>query len=81
MIWWGGDGSRAFRTGAASDRTGWLDVGQVAEKATIMSAMKVKSQEKQERLLELGLADHDYDNLSSSSIQSKTNAIIISITS
>ena len=75
MIWWGGDGSRAFRTGAAPDRTGWLDIGQVAEKATIMSAMKVKSQEKQERLLELGLADHNYDNLSS------TNAIIISITS
>ena len=41
----GGDGSRAFRTGAAPDRTGWLDIGQVAEKATIMSAMKVKSQE------------------------------------
>ena len=48
---------------------GWLDIGQVAEKATIMSAMKVKSEEKQEGLLELGWADHDYDNLSSSSIE------------
>ena len=42
----GGDGSRAFRTGAAPDRTGWLDVRQVAEKATIMSAMNVKSENK-----------------------------------
>ena len=52
MMWVGGEGKRAFRVAEAKKQTGWLDVGQVAAKATILSAMKVMSEENQEGLLE-----------------------------
>ena len=41
MMWVGGEGRRAFRVEKAKENTGWLDMGQVAAKATILQAMKV----------------------------------------
>ena len=52
MMWVGGEGRRAFRVEKAKEKTGWLDVGQVAAKATILQAMKVMYEDKQEGLLE-----------------------------
>ena len=52
MMWVGGEGRRAFRVEKAKEQTGWLDVGQVAAKATIMQAMKVMQEDKQGGLLE-----------------------------
>ena len=51
MMWVGGEGRRAFRVEKAKEKTGWLDVGQVAAKATILQAMKVVYEDKQEGLL------------------------------
>ena len=51
-MWVGGEGRRAFRVETAKEKTGWLDVGQVAAKATILQAMKVMYEDKQEGLLE-----------------------------
>ena len=36
MMWVGGEGRRAFRVEKTKEQTGWLDVGQVAAKATIL---------------------------------------------
>ena len=52
MMWVGGEGRRAFRVEKAKEQTGWLDIGQVAAKATILQAMKVIYEDKQEGLLE-----------------------------
>merc|ERR1719239_1829331 len=52
MMWVGGEGRRAFRVEKAKEQTGWLDIGQVAAKATILQAMKVMYEDKQEGLLE-----------------------------
>ena len=52
MMWVGGEGRRAFRVEKAKEQTGWLDVGQVAAKATLLQAMKVMYEDKQEGLLE-----------------------------
>ena len=41
MMWIGGEGRRAFRINRSLDRLGWLDIGQTAAKATILSALKV----------------------------------------
>ena len=41
MQWIGGEGRRAFRIARSLDRLGWLDIGQTAAKATILSALKV----------------------------------------
>ena len=41
MQWIGGEGRRAFRIVRSLDRLGWLDIGQTAAKATILSALKV----------------------------------------
>merc|ERR1739842_88347 len=41
MQWIGGEGRRAFRITRSLDRLGWLDIGQTAAKATILSALKV----------------------------------------
>ena len=41
MRWVRGEGMRAFKTDAALDSLVWLDVGQAAAKATIMTALKV----------------------------------------
>ena len=41
MMWIGGEGRRAFRITRSLDRLGWLDIGQTAAKATILSALKV----------------------------------------
>jgi len=41
MLWIGGEGKRAFRVTRSLDRLGWLDIGQTAAKATILSALKV----------------------------------------
>ena len=41
MMWIGGEGRRAFRIERSLDRLGWLDIGQTAAKATILSALKV----------------------------------------
>ena len=43
---------RAFRTESALESLGWLDVGQTAAKATIITALKVLYEGKQEDLLE-----------------------------
>ena len=43
---------RAFRTATALESLGWLDAGQTAAKATIMTALKVLHESKQEDLLE-----------------------------
>ena len=45
-MWVGGEGKRAFTVERAKEQTGWLDVGQVAAKAIILSAMKVMFEEK-----------------------------------
>ena len=52
MMWVGGEGRRAFRVEKAKEQTGWLDIGQVAAKATILQAMKVMYEDKQEGLME-----------------------------
>ena len=52
MMWVGGEGRRAFRVEKSKEQTGWLDIGQVAAKATILQAMKVMYEDKQEGLLE-----------------------------
>jgi len=52
MRWIRGEGMRAFRTEAALESLGWLDVGQTAAKATIITAMKVMYEGKQEDLQE-----------------------------
>ena len=52
MMWVGGEGRRAFRVETAKEQTGWLDMGQVAAKATILQAMKVMYEDKQEGILE-----------------------------
>ena len=41
MMWIGGEGRRAFRIEKSLERLGWLDIGQTAAKATILSALKV----------------------------------------
>ena len=41
MMWIGGEGRRAFRVDKSLERFGWLDIGQTAAKATILSALKV----------------------------------------
>ena len=41
MMWIGGEGRRAFRIERSLDRLGWLDIGQTAAKASILSALKV----------------------------------------
>ena len=43
---------RAFRTEAALESLAWLDVGQTAAKATIMTALKVLREGKQEDLVD-----------------------------
>ena len=43
---------RAFRTEAALESQAWLDVGQTAAKATIMTALKVLHEGKQEDLVD-----------------------------
>ena len=43
---------RAFRTEAARKSLAWLDVGQTAAKATIMTALKVLHEGKQEDLID-----------------------------
>merc|ERR1712212_355176 len=48
----GGEGRRAFRVEKSKEQTGWLDIGQVAAKATILQAMKVMYEDKQEGLIE-----------------------------
>ena len=39
MMWVGGEGRRAFRVEKSKEQTGWLDIGQVAAKATILQGM------------------------------------------
>ena len=41
MMWIGGEGKRAFRINHSLDRLRWLDIGQTAAKASILSALKV----------------------------------------
>ena len=41
MLWIGGEGRRAFRVNHSLERLGWLDIGQTAAKASILSALKV----------------------------------------
>ena len=41
MMWIGGEGRRAFRIDKSLERFGWLDIGQTAAKANILSALKV----------------------------------------
>ena len=52
MRWIRGEGMRAFRTESALESLGWLDVGQTAAKATIITALKVMYEGKQEDLQE-----------------------------
>ena len=52
MRWIRGEGMRAFRTESALESLGWLDVGQTAAKATIITALKILYEGKQEDLLE-----------------------------
>ena len=41
MLWIGGEGRRAFRINKSLDRLGWLDIGQIAAKASILAELKV----------------------------------------
>ena len=41
MLWIGGEGRRAFRIETSLERLGWLDIGQIAAKASILAALKV----------------------------------------
>ena len=42
MMWMiGGEGRRAFRIERSLDKLGWLDIGQTAAKASILTALKV----------------------------------------
>ena len=52
MRWVRGEGMRAFRTEAALESLAWLDVGQTAAKVTIMTALKVLREGKQEDLVD-----------------------------
>ena len=52
MRWVAGEGMRAFRMERTAKRLNWLDVGQTAAKATIMTAMKVLYKRDQEDLVE-----------------------------
>ena len=52
MRWIRGEGMRAFRTESALESLGWLDVGQTVAKATIITALKVLYEGKQDDLLE-----------------------------
>jgi hypothetical protein len=58
MMWIGGEGRRAFRIARSLDRLGWLDIGQTAAKATILSALKViKSGSRQDLLDRIAKVD------------------------
>ena len=50
-MWIGGEGRRSFRIEKSQERLGWLDMGQMAAKSTILLAMK-EIEESQEGLLE-----------------------------
>ena len=52
MRWIRGEGMRAFRAEDALEGLGWLDIGQHAAKATIITALKVLYEGKQEDLLD-----------------------------
>ena len=41
MLWIGGEGRRAFRIDVSLEKLGWLDIGQIAAKSSIMAALKV----------------------------------------
>ena len=41
MMWIGGEGKRVFRITKSEERLGWLNMGQLAAKATIMAALKI----------------------------------------
>ena len=41
MCWVIGEGRRAFWVRRSGERLGWLDMGQVAAKATILAALKI----------------------------------------
>ena len=41
MLWIGGERRRAFRIETLLERLGWLDIGQIAAKASILAALKV----------------------------------------
>ena len=41
MMWIGGEGRRAFRINTSLEKLGWLDIGQTAAKASILTALKV----------------------------------------
>ena len=47
MLWVGGEGRRAFRIDKSQERLNWLDVGQVAAKASILAALKVINEKQQ----------------------------------
>ena len=52
MLWVGGEGRRAFRIDKSLEKLGWLDLGQVAAKASILTAMKVIHSNQQNNLQE-----------------------------
>ena len=52
MLWVGGEGRRAFRIDKSQERLDWLDVGQVAAKASILAALKVINEKQQGSLQE-----------------------------
>ena len=41
MLWIGGEGRRAFRIDVSLEKLGWLDIGQIAAKSSIMASLKV----------------------------------------
>ena len=52
MLWVGGEGGRAFRIDKSQERLDWLDVGQVAAKASILAPLKVIQETQQGSLQE-----------------------------
>ena len=52
MLWVGGEGRKTFRINDSQERLGWLDIGQVAAKASILAPLKVIQETQQGSLQE-----------------------------